>query len=686
MLKKNLLSQVHESCINGKDCPHLEHLMERNRAVLNLQYELLEHENCAIIIEKQTADIERLKQQQDDYQKEMEHLSFKISELKCQLHPDSIKNENSTTATTYITEVKLNLEQDSIKTTDVLQQKIDTIEREKQSLAARIIILEEDKKNLEELLVYYKEKTSEHDGLRIELEEASKLLDQIKNEFQTITLENCSLKETISALEGTIKVITMSKMKLIRQKEELMQTNENLKLEMEKIQSEFTFNCGQLKEIIEKDKTEIAALEMRFKEVVNCKNDAIKKLERDLTDEIDLRIQIKRTYEKEVTLKNNEIEILMNNIKNQKDINNNLLRNLSLLEDEIKSKNSIIAEFENIKRTEFDFYNQSTNVLKDLNNKLQENLCEKEKELRLLKMKYDEMKDKNDRLCDEIKEYSATESATEMNSTMETLKAEVEQIKKQKEELESKLTAVEAEKWSLLKQKEADAKLAQTLHSKSLSARIAAEELVNVEESDLQRLINENTKLKNIIEQFDREKIEWDKQKKELLHKEAEALVEVTLLRQKLDTSDASISCSLTDRKDKEILSFTKMQLKVDKLQDKLENVQDLLQNEKKKSAELQLKICDLETNLVHATMKEKEDNVARMERNELELKLAHTNEMLAKAEHEIVCLKNKLPDISIADTVSDIHDLRLILHESNVRLVSLLEEIAASHCQKMQK
>lgn len=709
--------QVSGSCVNGKDCPHLEHLMERNRAVLSLQYELLEHENCGFIIEKQRADIERLKKQQEDHQKQMELYSFKINELKCQLCSDNTRNQSSSISTTYITEVKLNLEQDTgdvntIKTGDTLQQYIDTIEREKQNLSVRVKILEQDKESLEKLLMYYKEKISERDGLRIELEEASKLLDQLKNEFQTIASENCSLKENVCALESSIKVITISKMKLIREKDELMQANETLKLERATVEKEYAFNCEQLKEVIDKNKIEIAGLEMRVKDaenVVSEKNDAIKKLENELTDEIDLRIQMKRTYEKEVALKSNEIENLSNNFKNQKDINNNLLRNLSLLEGEIKSKNNIIADMENIKRTELDFYSQSTNVLKDLNNKLQQNLCEKEKEFNLLTMKYDELKRRNESLSDEIKvlleecsaykNNTATESIAEIDTTVETLKSELEQIRKQKEELESKLTAVEAEKLSLLKQKEAEASLARTLHSKSLSARIAAEELVNAEESDLQHLkstnehlINENSKFKDLLSQFNREKIEWHKQKEELLRKEADTLDEVALLRQKLDMfdrSDASTNCSLIDRKDKEILSFSRMQMKVDKLQGKLDNVQDLLESEKKKNAELQLQICDLEASLYSERKKVKEDNIARMERNELELKLAQSNELLAKAEHEIIRLKNKLPevtDICVADTVSDIHDLRLILHESNVRLVSLLEEIAASQYQKTQR
>lgn len=678
--------------------------MERNHALLNLQYELLEHENCAFIIEKQKMDIEKLKQQEEDYQKQMELLSFKISELNCQISSSSIKIEEPKVNTTYVTEVKVNLEQDAgdavcVKPEDTfilseLKEKIRALQTEMESVVSKNTILEQDNENLERILNCYKEKTVEHDSLRVELEETSRLLGELRGEIQAIASENCSLKETVCALEDTIKVLTTSKMKLLKEMDGLKQTIEDVKQEKRKVEGVLevtTASCEELKDIVEKTEMELLELQKRIEELkseVQCKNEAIAKLEKDLTDDIDLRIQLKRTYEKEISFKENEIEHLSSSFKNQKDINNNLLRNLNLLEDEIKNKNTMITELQSMKKSELDFYNQNTNLLKDLNMKLQESVSEKLREIKMLQSKCSELQVKNNRDAEELKalqeEYkfykditkhnSNTESMVDDSTHFEALKSEIEQIKKEKLELQNKLATVEIEKQSLIKQKETNASLFRTLHNKSLSARVAVEEFEHLTDLDLLKkvkqleqknelllaenvnLVSENGGLKEKLEQL-----------QATVDKNSE-LADLKQALQKTETSSELSDDTTRDKKDKEMLSFSKMQIKVERLQGKVEDLQELLDDEKRKNEELRLQ-NETAVKMFHARSENE-----KMKSDELQLKLK-------EAEHEVTRLKAKqIPDLKeIVDTVSDINDLRFVLHESNVRLVSVLEEMTAS-------
>lgn len=131
--------------------------------------------------------------------------------------------------------------------------------------------------------------------------------------------------------------------------------------------------------------------------------------------------------------------------------------------------------------------------------------------------------------------------------------------------------------------------------------------------NELQVLLTENNSLKETLDkssdiqqkfeelcqQYSLDKIEWNKQKEEFLNQIADSSQELEVLRQKLlekseTSSEISDTCNsnddfIRDRKDKTILSFSRMRMKVDKLEEKIEHLEEQLRNERTKKEELQL-------------------------------------------------------------------------------------------------
>lgn len=123
-----------------------------------------------------------------------------------------------------------------------------------------------------------------------------------------------------------------------------------------------------------------------------------------------------------------------------------------------------------------------------------------------------------------------------------------------------------------------------------------------VENVSLKQIFDKNTTLKNQIDELRQhylaERTKWNRQKEELEHRIGDVLMEVTLLQENLERAemvDASIGCNFYDddggggSRDKGVLSFSRMQMKVDRLQEKIENLEELVRNEKRT---LQRQVC----------------------------------------------------------------------------------------------
>lgn len=132
--------------------------------------------------------------------------------------------------------------------------------------------------------------------------------------------------------------------------------------------------------------------------------------------------------------------------------------------------------------------------------------------------------------------------------------------------------------------------------------------------TEIQTLLYENNNVKEIIgrnakisekyctlyQQYSSDKIQWGKEKEIFAKRIADSMQEISELRLKWEKSETSseVSNSSTDhsviddlvkeRKHKGMISFSKMQMKVDKLQEIIENQRDLLQDKQLKNEQLQ--------------------------------------------------------------------------------------------------
>lgn len=153
--------QINGSCLNGKECVHSIRLEGLNNDYLSLQQELLE-----------------LKTELEKLQKE---------------NADNSNNESvhSNTSTTYVTEVRMHLDQESgdassIKTTDShLQKQI-------QELKLKLEILQQDN---DKLTKCNQENQNKCERCMVDLKKMTTLHEELKTEIQAMLAENHTLKE-----------------------------------------------------------------------------------------------------------------------------------------------------------------------------------------------------------------------------------------------------------------------------------------------------------------------------------------------------------------------------------------------------------------------------------------------------------------------------------------------------------
>lgn len=522
----------------------------------------MEHENCANIIEQQKREIDKLLQQEEDNKKQMELLSFKILELNCQLN----------TSTTYVTEVKVNVDHNKEVPEKVEQQ-------EMENLRAKLRNLEEEKCSFDRCLQCYHQKKAECDDLMVDLDEALRVQDEMRVNLEAVTKDNCALKEAVFVLEDTVRRLNLNDDKVSARIEEL---------EMELA-----------------SKTERISI---------------------LKEEISFYNKVVTKSNSEVAMKNDEIESLLKKISEQEDANNNVTQNLNSLQSVIAEKDGRIRDLQKnvgmkvldlielgqineqqklklLKvNSEINSYSQKYKTLQNLNQKLQDNLLMRQQEYDSLNDKFYQINRTNERLTGEL------ENLQKETMEIHTLKTEMKRMENEKIEIESKLLMLE-------EKNQANESLMQSLHDSLLSARKELEELENKTpypnefvmyekithlQSTIDALKTEKTfrqeklgELETTVDDLKKEKEEWGLERIELDHKIEDYFQEILVLQQKLEKSELSSECSDTYSSEfkgnkKETLSFSKMQVKVDRLQRKIENLEDLLENERRKNTEME--------------------------------------------------------------------------------------------------
>lgn len=491
-------------------------LLESQHKLINLECELTEHESCTYAIEKYKQEIQKLKQEQETHLETIQTLTNDMIELKSQmsLNKDKesllieMKSDLETelhSSKTYITEVRLRLTavseleekcksmekkieelmeennckyieivdlmENRVKLQNLLDEKMAALnemqdlnvaykelEKEKKKIEERLKLLEKQTDDADHLLQHYKCVEKERDSLKIALEDALKTEKEAEELFETVSAENCSLKESTAALEDCVKTLSVANKELVEEindlekkyemledklcvkekeyggklqeyekaLEEAQRASEEFKVSSEKMQEEFGLKLNMKVEGLERDlKNMSEKLEDKDKEIQG----------------LELRVRASKTdLEEEIKDKNLEIEKLLEQIENLETMNGNLMNGIGVYEADLSSKNmdvtkqKEIIEMQNFRikeleksfdvrdalvnelkaeneqqklsistlKSEVEYYNENIKMLKNLNNELQINVREKTSDCDTLNKKYMEIKKVNNNLCDEL--------------------------------------------------------------------------------------------------------------------------------------------------------------------------------------------------------------------------------------------------------------------------------------------
>lgn len=206
--------QINGSCANGRECVHLIRLEGLNNDYLSLQQELLE----------QKTELEKLQKENADNSNESVH---------------------SNTSTTYVTEVRMHLDQESgdassIKTADSHLQK------EIQELKLKLEIVQQDNNKLTKC---NQENQSKCERCMVDLKKITTLYDELKTEMQAVLAENRTLKEIFKKntqlkeqIDDLHRQYLAERIEWDRQKEELESRVDDFSMEVTVLQQKLEKN------------------------------------------------------------------------------------------------------------------------------------------------------------------------------------------------------------------------------------------------------------------------------------------------------------------------------------------------------------------------------------------------------------------------------------------------------------
>lgn len=240
------------------------------KKLINLQSELMQHENCTIIISRQTEEIEIICRENFNYKEQLEHIKESYADLKTQLglsHDkerlllDRCKNlkdslESSTDSLAEI-QAKLNEYTNLENKCKALNQKIEELETDNSMKYVKIvnltveieklrqILAKSDQQNKEDLtrnINQLEQERRQHEKEKDELLEKIKILNEEKTSLQK---EKDELLTKIILIQNQTRQLQCEKDELHNEQEKLQAENSNyksrkdfLKLEMAKIQNE----------------------------------------------------------------------------------------------------------------------------------------------------------------------------------------------------------------------------------------------------------------------------------------------------------------------------------------------------------------------------------------------------------------------------------------------------------------
>lgn len=491
-------------------------LLESQHKLIDLECELSEHERCLHTIEKYKQEVEKLKQEQEKHLETIEKLKSEMTGLKSEMSLNKDKESlliemksdlesELHNSKTYITEVRMKLSEvsdieekcknlekkieelveennckyieivDLIENREKLQKLLDEktsclenmqdlqtrykeMEKEKNKMQERLNLLEKHTENADNLLWKYKNFEKERDSLKTAFELAVKAEKEIEDAYQIISAENCSLKESTSALEDCIKTLSVANKELIEEINNLEKKCNNLEEEFATKEKDYCKKLEEYEKALEeaqKTSEELKYNNEQIQEEIGLKVDKkVEELEDELKNlsekldnkekevqDLELRVTASKTnLEHEIKDQKLEIERLLDQIQNLESVNDNLFKGIGVYETDLCTKNDEtskqkeIIDMQNCKikelersceirdalvseltaenaqqklsigtlKSEVQYYNENIKMLKNLNNELQMSVREKTADCEALNKKYAEIKKVNGNLCDEL--------------------------------------------------------------------------------------------------------------------------------------------------------------------------------------------------------------------------------------------------------------------------------------------
>lgn len=619
------------------------------------------------------------------------------------------------------------------------------VEKEKKKIEERLQLVEKQRADADNLLQHYKNVEKEMDMLKNKLKTTLKAHQEIQEAFQTISIENCNITQGIVALENCVKTLSLSNKELEVEKDSLAEKYSTLKEEVSVKEKDYAVKLQKYEKALneaQKNYEDLKTTSERTEEFDLELNAKVEELERELQnmteklednnktiEGLELSVRASKTdMQQEIKEKNMENERLQQQIKKLETLNANLLNGIEIYENDVSMKIAELAKLKELTevqqvrmkeyeksfevrdallselraendqqklsittlKNEVQYYNENIKMIKNVNNELQMNIREKTTDCEEVNKKYVEIKRVNNNLCDELikvrEENKSLKDTTnqilkekqnllqqredmenerkKMDLASEMLRKENKFLTTCKMELEDRLSKLLLEKKDWIRQKNSDAELLETLHDKLFSAKVAIEDLEYKKEHEAEfvsakKLEQQLSKMK---EDFNRqcstieylmqerqslldEKSKWNEAKEELTKKITSSMVEKSETNSEASFDICNSCRSLNEEVDdvrtkvgeekkvRQKGGFARMQIKLEKLQCTVETLEKQLENEKKKNSSLHVSST---TNI----------------------------------------------DFPLSKQKTEIASMRCKLHESNMKLASLLEEVESINSQ----
>ncbi|KRT78229.1 hypothetical protein AMK59_7264, partial [Oryctes borbonicus] len=407
------------------DCETSSKIIEIEEKLLNLQRELVQHENCGIIISRQNIDIEFLSRENFGYKEQLENLKMSHNDLKTQLSLEQDKEcillekcrnleDDLKSNTNYIGEIQKKFAEytDLENKCRIYSKKIEELETDNSMKYVKIVNLTVEIEKLRQILARTDQQHKE---------ELAKKINQLEQEKQLHEGEKNQLLEKI-------KILNDQKVILQNEKEELLSKIiqfENQHREMQNEKDDLWSEQEQLQAENLKYKSTKDFIELEIARVQN-ENESLQ-VEKDLfkTKCSNLKMT-KDELEQNMT---SHLGSLRKKIENTETENKALLSEICLIRHEKKQLEITIAEY----KEEHSFNLQLKNQLDELSSFLEK----LQKEHEVITIEYDDLKmeTKNEK----GKVAKLTRNNTKLVKDIKTLENTNDELTKKNNSLETEL-------------------------------------------------------------------------------------------------------------------------------------------------------------------------------------------------------------------------------------------------------